>query len=209
MGKEQQANKAPDQKNLHEQAILDRRLSQLEVSIFIAGLFCLFVFGAVFLNSQISQNHNEQMTGRAQSVAAWIAASHKVRMRNAGLSPERCKRNKKNPLYTCFQNMVAFGQPLEGLKNIYSDNHAIAPAFAFVAVPHLGDLLASCRELPSPIYISAPRQSRKGRPENWTGVIIVQPATLSDNLSSVSNSLSVGYCDRNQRLVWVGSPVSF
>ena len=208
MAKEQQANKAPAQTNLHEQAILDRRLSQLEVSIFIAGLFCLFVFGAVFLNSQISQNHNEQMTSRAQSVADWIAASHKVRMRNAGLAPERCERIR-NPLSTCFQNMVASGQPLEGLKNIYSDNHAVAPAFAFVAVPHLGDLLASCRDLPSPIYISAPEQSRKGRPENWTGVIIVQPATLLDNLSSVSNSLSVGYCDRNQRLVWVGSPVSF
>jgi len=148
------------------------------------------------------------MTSRAQSVADWIAASHKVRMRNAGLAPERCERIR-NPLSTCFQNMVASGQPLEGLKNIYSDNHTIAPAFAFVDVPHSGDLLASCRDLPSPIYISAPGQSWEGRPENWTGVIIVQPATLLDNLSSVSNSLSVGYCDRNQRLVWVGSPVSF
>ena len=129
-------------------------------------------------------------------------------MRNAGLTPERCKR-VRNPLSKCFQDMVASGQPLEGLKNIYADNHAIAPAFAFVAVPHLGDFLASCRDLPSPIYISAPMQSREGRPENWTGVIVVQPATLLDNLSSVSNSLSVGYCDRNQRLVWVGSPVSF
>ena len=208
MGKKQQLYKAPAQTNLHEQAILDRRLSQLEVSIFIGGLFCLFVFGALFLNNQISQNHNEQMTSRAQSVADWIAASHKVRMRDAGLSPERCERIR-NPLSTCFQNMVASGQPLEGLKNIYSDNQAIAPSFAFVAVPRLGNLLASCRDLPSPIYTSAPEQSREGRPENWTGVIIVQPATLLDNLSSVSNSLSVGYCDRNQRLVWVGSPVSF
>ena len=208
MGKEQQADKASAQTNLHGQVILDRRLSQLEASVVVTGLFCLLVFGAVFLNNQISQNHNEQMTSRAQSVADWITASHKVRMRNAGLSPERCMRIR-NPLSTCFQNMVASGQPLEGLKNIYSDNHAIAPAFAFVAVPHLGDPLASCLELPSPIYISAPEQSREGRPENWTGVIIVQPATLSDNLSSVSNSLSVGYCDRNQRLVWVGSPVSF
>ena len=105
--------------------------------------------------------------------------------------------------------MVAPGQPLEGLKNIYSADHATAPAFAFVDVPHSGDLLASCLDLPSPIYISAPEQSREGRPENWTGVIIVQPATLLDNLSSVANSLSVGYCDRNQRLVWVVSPVSF
>ena len=208
MAKEQQARKVTAHTNLHEQAILDRRLSQLEVSIFIIGLFCLFVFGAVFLNNQILKNHTVQMTSRAQSVADWIAASHKVRMRNAGLAPERCQR-AKSPLSTCFQNMVASGQPLEGLKNIYSDNHTIAPAFAFVDVPHSGDLLASCRDLPSPIYISAPEQSREGRPENWTGVIIVQPATLLDNLSSVSNSLSVGYCDRNQRLVWVGSPVSF
>ena len=208
MGKEQQVEKAPAQTSLHAQAIQDERLSQLEVSVLVAGLFCLFVFGAVFLNNQISQNHNEQMASRAQSVADWIAASHKVRMRNAGLAPERCKRIR-NPLSTCFQNMVASGQPLEGLKNIYSDNHAIAPAFAFVAVPHLGVLLASCQELPSPIYISAPGQSREGRPENWTGVIIVQPATLLDNLSSVSNSLSVGYCDRKQRLVWLGSPISF
>ena len=137
-----------------------------------------------------------------------ITASHKVRMRNAGLAPERCKRSR-NPLSMCFQNMVASGQPFEGLKNIYSADHATAPAFAFVDVPHSGVLLASCRELPSPIYISAPGQSWEGRPENWTGVIIVQPATLLDNLFSVSNSLSVGYCDRNQRLVWVGSPVSF
>ena len=208
MGKEQQVEKAPAQTSLHAQAIQDERLSQLEVSVLVAGLFCLFVFGAVFLNNQISQNHNEQMASRAQSVADWIAASHKVRMRNAGLAPERCKRIR-NPLSTCFQNMVASGQPLEGLKNIYSDNHALAPAFAFVAVPHLSDLLASCRDLPSPIYISAPGQSREGRPENWTGVIIVQPATLLNNLLSVSNSLSVGYCDRNQRLVWVGTPVSF
>ena len=208
MAKGQHASKVTDQTNLHDKSILDRRLSQLEVSIFVAGLFCMFVFGAVFLNNQILQNHNEQMTSRAQSVADWIAASHKVRMRNAGLAPERCKRIR-NPLSTCFQNMVASGQPLEGLKNIYSDNPAIAPAFAFVAEPHLGDLLASCHDLPSPIYTSAPEQSREGRPENWTGVIIVQPATLLDNLSSVANSLSVGYCDRNQRLVWVGSPVSF
>ena len=208
MAKEQQARKATAHIDLHEQAILDQRLSQLEVGTFIIGLFCLFVFGAVFLNNQILKNHTVQMTSRAQSVADWIAASHEVRMRNASLAPERCKRIRK-PLSTCFQNMVASGQPLEGLKNIYSDNHALAPAFAFVAVPHLSDLLARCRDLPSPIYISAPGQSREGRPENWTGVIIVQPATLLDNLSSVANSLSVGYCDRKQRLVWVGSPVSF
>ena len=208
MAKEQQANKAPAQTNLHEQAILDRRLSQLEVSIFIAGLFCLFVFGAVFLNNQISQNHNEQMTSRAQSVADWIAASHKVRMRDAGLAPERCERIR-NPLSTCFQNMVASGQPLEGLKNIYSADHATAPAFAFVAVPHLGSLLASCRDLPSPIFISAPGQSEQGRPENWMGVIIVQPTTFLNDLSSVANNLTVGYCDRQQRLIRVGSSVSF
>ena len=64
-------------------------------------------------------------------------------------------------LIYCFQNMVASGQPLEGLKNIYSDNHAIA-LLCLCAVPHLGDLLASCRDLPSPIYISAPEQSREG-----------------------------------------------
>ena len=208
MAKKQQASKVTAQKNLHEQAILDRRLSQLEVSIFIIGLFCLFVFGAVFLNNQILKNHTVQMTSRAQSVADWVAASYKVRMRNAGLVPKRCQR-AKSPLSMCFQDMVSPGQPLEGLKNIYAADHEIAPAFAFVAVPHLGELLASCLDLPSPIYISAPGQSWEGRPENWTGVIIVQPATLLDNLSSVANSLSVGYCDRKQRLVWVGSPVSF
>ena len=208
MAKEQQAKTVPTQKSPHEQALIDRRLSQLEVSIFFTGLFCLFVFGAVFLNNQILKNHTVQMTSRAQSVADWIKASHKVRMRNAGLVPERCQR-AQSPLSTCFQDMVALGQPLEGLTNIYSADHATAPAFAFVDVPHSGELLASCGDLPSPIYISTPRQSWVGRPENWTGVIIVQPATLLDNLSSVSNSLSVGYCDRNQSLVWVGSPVSF
>ena len=208
MAKEPQARKATADTNLHEQAILDRRLSQLEVSIFITGLFCLFVFGAVFLNNHILKNHTVQMTSRAQSVADWIAASHKVRMRNAGLTPERCRR-ARSPLSTCFQDMVAPGQTLEGLKNIYSADHATAPAFAFVDVPHSGDLVASCRDLPSPIYISAPGQSWQGRLENWTGVIIIQPATLLDNLSSVANSLSVGYCDRKQRLIWVGSPVSF
>ena len=92
MAKEPQARKATADTNLHEQAILDRRLSQLEVSIFITGLFCLFVFGAVFLNNHILENHTVQMTSRAQSVADWIAASHKLRMRNAGLTPERCRR---------------------------------------------------------------------------------------------------------------------
>ena len=43
MGKEQQAYKEPAQTNLHEQAIPDRRLSQLEVSIFLAGLFVLII----------------------------------------------------------------------------------------------------------------------------------------------------------------------
>ncbi len=203
-----QASKVTAQTNLHEQASLDRRLSQLEVSIFIIGLICLFVFGAMFLNNQILKNHTVQMTSRAQSVADWIAASQKVRMQNARLVPKRCQR-AKSPLSTCFQDMVAPGQPLEGLRNIYSSNHATAPAFAFVAAPHLGELLASCLDLPSPIYISTPGQSWEGRPENWTGLIIVQPATLLNNLSSVANSLSVGYCDRKQRLVWVGSPVSF
>ena len=208
MAKEQQAKTVPTQKSPHEQALIDRRLSQLEVSIFFTGLFCLFVFGAVFLNNQILKNHTDQMTSRAQSVADWIVASHQVRMQNAGLAPERCQRTRK-PLSTCFQDMVAPGQPLEGLKNIYSVDQTTAPAFAFVAAPHLGELLESCQDLPSPIYISAPGQNWEGRPKNWTGVIIVQPATLLDNLSSVANSLSVGYCDRKQRLVWVGSPVSF
>ena len=208
MAKEQQDNKAPAQKNLHEQAILDRRLSQLEVSIFIAGLFCLFVFGAVFLNNQISQNHNEQMTSRAQSVADWIESSHRVRTQNGGLVPKRCQRIRKS-LSTCFQNMVTPEQPFEGLQNIYSAKHSTAPSFAFVAVPHLGNPPASCQELPSPIFISSPGQTGEGRPENWTGIIIVQPATLLNDLSSVANSLSVGYCDRQQRLVWVGPPVSF
>ena len=144
MAKERQARKATVHTDLHEQAILDRRLSQLEVGIFIIGLFCLFVFGAVFLNNQILKNHTVQMTSRAQSVADWIAASHKVRMRNAGLAPERCQR-AKSPLSTCFQDMVAPGQPFEGLKNIYSADHATAPAFAFVDVPHSGDLLADGR----------------------------------------------------------------
>jgi len=172
MAKEQQANAPSAQTNLHQQIMLDKRISQLEVSIFMIGLVCLFVFGAVFLNNQIAQNYASQMTSRAQSVADWIAASHKVRKRNAGLAPERCQRIKK-PLSTCFQNMVASGQPLEGLKNIYLVAQIIAPAFAFVAMPHLGRSLAGCRDLPSPIFISAPGQGGQGRPENWTGVIIV------------------------------------
>ena len=208
MAKEQQANTPLKQINLHKQVMVDRRLSKLEVSIFMTVLLCLFVFGAVFLNNQIAQNHTNQMTSRAQSVADWIVASHKVRKRNAGLAPERCRRIR-NSLSTCFQDMVASGQPLEGLKNIYSVDQTTAAAFAFVAVPHLGSSLASCRDLPSPIFISAPGQSGEGRPENWTGVIIVQPANLLNDLSSVANSLSVGYCDRQQRLVWVGSSVPF
>ena len=72
MAKEQQARKATAHIDLHEQAILDQRLSQLEVGTFIIGLFCLFVFGAVFLNNQILKNHTVQMTSRAQSVADWI-----------------------------------------------------------------------------------------------------------------------------------------
>jgi len=208
MAKEKQAHAPSAQTNLHEQIMLDRRISQLEVSIFMTGLFCLFVFGAVFLNNQIVQNYSSQMTSRAQSVADWIAASHKVRKRNAGLAPQRCQRIKK-PLSTCFQNMVASGQPLEGLKNIYSVDQITAPAFAFVAMPHLGRSVTSCRDLPSPIFISAPGQSGQGRPENWMGVIIVQPTTFLNDLSSVANNLTVGYCDRQQRLISVGSSVSF
>ena len=208
MTKKQKANSAPTKKNLHEKSMLDRRLSHLEVSIFIIALLCLVVFGAIFLNNQIAKNHTDQMTSRAQSVADWIAASHKVRVRNAGLVPERCQRIR-NPLSTCFQDMVAPGQPLEGLKNIYSADHTTAPAFAFVAMPHLGSSLPSCRDLPSPIFISALGHSGEARPENWTGVIIAQPATLLDDLSSVANTLSVGYCDRQQRLVWVVNSVSF
>ena len=76
MAKEQQARKATAHTNLHKHAILDQRLSQLEVSIFITGLFCLLFFGTVFLNKQALKNHSVQMTSRAQSVADWIAASH-------------------------------------------------------------------------------------------------------------------------------------
>ena len=208
MAKEQQANKAPAQTNLDEQAILDRRLSQLEVSIFIAGLFCLFVFGAVFLNNQILQNHNEQMTSRAQSVADWITAAHDVRKRNAGLSPKRCQRNQGS-LSTCFQNMVAPGQPFAALRNIYAAQQATAPAFAFVAAPRLDSGPVSCRDLPSPVFISAPGQGVEVRPDKWTGMIIVQLATVMDDLSSVANRLSVGYCNRQQSLMWVVPSVSF
>lgn len=208
MAKENQVNTPPAQANQHEPATPDRRLSQLEISVFVTGLLCLFVFGVVFLNNQLVQNHTNQMTSRAQSVADWIAASHKVRVRNGGLVPERCRRIR-NPLSFCFKDMVAPGQPFEGLVNIYAADQTSAPAFAFVAVPHLGKSLESCRFLPSPVFISAPGQSGKVRPENWTGVIVVQPATLLQDLSSTVNSLSVGYCDRQQSLVWVEPTVSF
>ena len=113
MAKEQQANTPLAQSNLHEQVTVDRRLSRLEVSILMTGLLCLLVSGALFLNNQIAQNQTSQMTSRSQSVADWIAASHKVRKRKAGLVPKRCQR-LRNPLSTCFQDMISSGQPLEG-----------------------------------------------------------------------------------------------
>ena len=142
------------------------------------------------------------MTSRAQSVADWIIAAHDVRIRDAGLSPERCQR-KKGPLSNCFQNMVDHGQPLAALRNIYADEQATAPAFAFVAAPRLDRAGASCRDLPSPVFISAPGHGGEARPNNWTGIIIVQPAILVDDLSTVANRLSVGYCDRQEKLMWV------
>ena len=105
--------------------------------------------------------------------------------------------------------MVAPGQPLEGLKifiQIIMQLPLLLPLWPCrIWVTHWQVATIYLRLF---IFLLL-EQSREGRPENWTGVIIVQPATLSDNLSSVSNSLSVGYCDRNQRLVWVSSPVSF
>ena len=208
MAKDQQTNSSSAQINLHKTIMADRGLSRLEVSIFVIGLLCVFVFGAVFLNNQIVQNQAEEMNSRAQSIAKWIMGAHNVRSRKKGLAPERCQRISK-PLSTCFQNMLAPGQPFEGLINIYATNQKTTPAFAFIATPRLDAEPASCRDLPSPVFISAPRKSSEGRPENWKGVIIVQPATLLDDLSSVLNSLSVGYCDRNQNLVWVGPSVFF
>lgn len=208
MSRVEQAKITPANTNLHEQVMPDRRLSRLEVSFFATALLCLFLFGAVFLNKQLVQNQTDQMTNRVQSVSDWIRAAHDVRKRNAGLAPERCRRIR-NPLSTCFQDMVASGQPFEGLKNIYASEQKTSPAFAFIAVPRSDSVIASCLDLPSPVFLSAPKRSGEGRPENWTGVIIVQPATLMNNLSEVVNSLSVGYCDRQQRLVWVGNSVSF
>ena len=105
--------------------------------------------------------------------------------------------------------MVAPGQPFAALRNIYALEKAIAPAFAFVAAPRLDWQTTSCNNLPSPVFISAPSQGSEARPYNWTGMIIVQPATLMDDLSAVANILSVGYCDRQQRLIWVLPAVSF
>ena len=148
------------------------------------------------------------MFGRAQSVADWITAAQDVREKNAGLSPERCRRNKR-PISSCFQNMVAPGQPLAGLSNIYSAERAVAPAFAFVAAPRLGKKLESCRDLPSPVFVSSPRRGTEVRPDDWKGVVIVQPLTVIDDLSVTANKLSIGYCDKQQRLIWVVPSVSF
>ena len=122
-------------------------------------------------------------------------------LRNGGLAPDAV--DTRNSLYLF--NMVAHGQPFEGLKNIYAVDQENAPAFAFVAFPLR---LWRIARLPSPITICS-NAERRGRPENWTGVIIVQPATLLNDLSSVVNSLSVGFCDRQQKLVWIDYSVSF
>lgn len=192
----------------YQQDFPDRRLSLLEVSVIVTALLCLLIFGVLFLNKQLMKNQTDQMAGRAQSVADWITAAHDVRMRDAGLSPERCQR-KKSPLSNCFQNMVDHGQPFSALRNIYAVEQATAPAFAFVAAPRLDSAVASCRDLPSPVFISMPGKGVEARPNNWTGIIIVQPATLVDDLSAVTNRVSVGYCDRQERLMWVAPFVPF
>ena len=186
----------------YQQEFPDRRLSRLEVSVIVTALLCLLVFGVLFLNKQLMQNQTDQMASRAQSVADWIIAAHDVRIRDAGLSPERCQR-KKGPLSDCFQNMVDHGQPFAALRNIYAVEQATAPAFAFVAAPRLDSAAGSCRDLPLPVFISMPGRGVKARPNNWAGIIIVQPATLVDDLSAVTNRVSVGYCDRKERLMWV------
>ena len=182
MAKEQQVNKPPAQTKLHEQAILDWRLSQLEVSIIISGLFCLLVFGAVFLNNQILTTHSVQMTSRAQSVVDWIAESHKVRVRNAGLTPVRCQR-AKNPLSMCFQDMVAPGQPFEGLK-IFIQLTATLPLLPLWTCC----IWATCWRCHDHLRLSIfpPRSEREAQ---LTGVIIVQPATIRQFVLSRQQSV--------------------
>ena len=192
----------------HQQNVPDRRLSRLEVSVVVIALLCLLIFVSTFLNKQLLQHQTDQMISRAQSVADWITAAHDVRKRSAGLSPKRCQRNQGS-LSTCFQNMVAPEQPFAALRNIYAAEQATAPAFAFVAAPRLDREPASCRDLPSLVFISAPGHGAEARPNKWTGMIIVQLATVMDDLSSVANRLSVGYCNRQQSLMWVAPSVSF
>ena len=194
--------------NQHQQHLQDKRLSRLEVSVIATTLLCLLIFFVLFLNKQLMQNQIDQMASRAQSVADWITTARDVRERNAGLFPQRCQRNK-GPLSICFQNVVAPGQPFAALRNLYAAEQESAPAFAFVSAPRLNKALASCHDLPSPVFISTPLQGAEARPENWKGIIIVQPSTLMNDLSAVANRLSVGYCDRQQRLIWVVSHVSF
>lgn len=186
----------------------DRRLSRLEVSVVAITVICLVIYAVVFLNKQLTQNQTAHMANQAKAVADWIAAAHDVRKRNAGLFPERCQRNKA-PLSACFQNMVASGQPFSGLRNIYGTEQATAAAFAFVPEPRLDRAQTSCQNLPSSVFISAPLQATEARPDSWTGMVIVQPTTLMNDLSAVSNRLSVGYCDRKERLIWVVLSVAF
>ena len=208
MANNRQAQTQPRKAKERQLNLPDRRLSRLEVSVVAIAIICIVMYAAAFLNKQLTQNQAAHMANQAQAVADWIAAAHEVRKRNAGLFPERCQRNKA-PLSSCFQNMVAPGQPFSGLRNINANEFATAAAFAFVPEPHLDLAQISCQNLPSSVFISAPLRVAEVRPDSWKGMVIVQPSTLMNDLSAVSNRLSVGYCDRQERLIWVVLSVAF
>ena len=188
----------------------DRRLSVLEVCVFVVALGCGVIFAAVSARDNLIQTRTDQLNSAAQAVSAWISAAHKARLNGASLEPDRCRASHHQPLSFCFSDMVSSGQPFDGLQNT-ALRHSAAPSFAFAFIPAAGAVTDGqpCATFSATPYLSGVQGVSRQRPENWAGLIIVRNASFMDDLSVTINRLDIGYCNSDQAIIWIRRAVAF
>ena len=191
--------------------------SLIELLVVVAIIGVLAAVGVVGYQQYIDNTKADVAKTNAQSLERWISSTALARSGGLTVEPSGCSTSPDNAsqpqLQYCFdQTMTNSGEqgPLEKFKNPYQQTSGADPIIMTDNGTAANTVGSGCDSVITETRGADDAGNTITSVSDWRGVLIVaNVGGSSDNLSTTTNYLSVGYCDGESKYRSVNDNITF
>ncbi len=188
--------------------------SLIELLVVVAIIGVLAAVGIVGYQQYITNTKSDVAKTNAESITRWVSSTAIARSGGITVDPNDCAATKNDNLSACFDTSIAAGTgPFSKFENpwdkangptiAYRDNSTEAKLTAGEVCPDTDNTTFKFYEKDS----TGAESDLTG--DKVKGVTYIIPQEGGDNLSSTSNYLQIGYCDKDKKFQSINDNVTF